>query len=192
MPSMMRRSVVMLASMAAPGRMAREDLTCELAVVGGGSAGLAAAIEAAKVGVAVSLFDENKKPGGQLFKQIHKFFGSKDFEEVPESKTLAPDIGKIKHTVCKAYKIEEPKLYVSKRGYFNEPRNVTIYLVRYLRNDTLRTIGKQFNIEKYSTVSSIEEKEKYEMKVDKGLKKRVQNLAARIINSQRQACSIYK
>lgn len=60
--------------------MAREDLTCELAVVGGGSAGLAAAIEAAKVGVAVSLFDENEKPGGQLFKQIHKFFGSKEHQ----------------------------------------------------------------------------------------------------------------
>ncbi len=24
------------------------------------------------------VFDENAKPGGQLFKQIHKFFGSKE------------------------------------------------------------------------------------------------------------------
>jgi len=60
--------------------MAREDLSCEVAVVGGGSAGLAAAIEAAKAGVAVSLFDENEKPGGQLFKQIHKFFGSQEHQ----------------------------------------------------------------------------------------------------------------
>jgi NADPH-dependent 2,4-dienoyl-CoA reductase/sulfur reductase-like enzyme len=50
----------------------------EFAVVGGGPAGLSAAIEAAKAGVNVTLIDENEKPGGQLFKQIHKFFGSKD------------------------------------------------------------------------------------------------------------------
>ncbi len=50
----------------------------EFAIVGGGPAGLSAAIEAARAGVDVTLIDENEKPGGQLFKQIHKFFGSKD------------------------------------------------------------------------------------------------------------------
>jgi len=50
----------------------------EFAVIGGGPAGLTAAIEAAKLGVEVTLIDENFKPGGQLFKQIHRFFGSKD------------------------------------------------------------------------------------------------------------------
>ncbi len=49
----------------------------ELAVVGGGPAGLSAAIEAAKYGVKVAIFDENERAGGQLFKQIHKFFGSR-------------------------------------------------------------------------------------------------------------------
>ena len=49
----------------------------ELAIVGAGPAGLSAAIEAAKAGVKVLLCDENPKAGGQLFKQIHKFFGSR-------------------------------------------------------------------------------------------------------------------
>ncbi len=49
----------------------------EVVVIGGGPAGLAAAIEAAKAGCQVLVIDENKKAGGQLFKQIHKFFGSK-------------------------------------------------------------------------------------------------------------------
>lgn len=48
----------------------------EIAVVGGGAAGLSAAIEAARAGSQVLLIDENERPGGQLFKQIHKFFGS--------------------------------------------------------------------------------------------------------------------
>lgn len=50
----------------------------DVAIVGAGPAGLAAAIEAARAGARVTLLDENAKPGGQLFKQIHKFFGSKE------------------------------------------------------------------------------------------------------------------
>ncbi|MCR5054797.1 MAG: FAD-dependent oxidoreductase, partial [Lachnospiraceae bacterium] len=50
----------------------------DLIIVGAGPSGLSAAIEAAKRGVHVVVFDENEKPGGQLFKQIHKFFGSKE------------------------------------------------------------------------------------------------------------------
>ena len=50
----------------------------DLIIVGAGPSGLSAAIEAAKRGIDVIVFDENEKPGGQLFKQIHKFFGSKE------------------------------------------------------------------------------------------------------------------
>jgi len=47
-------------------------------IIGAGPAGLAAAVEIAKAGGKVTLLDENNKPGGQLFKQIHKFFGSSE------------------------------------------------------------------------------------------------------------------
>lgn len=50
----------------------------DIVIIGAGPAGLGAAIEASKVGAKVLLVDENKLPGGQLFKQIHKFFGSKE------------------------------------------------------------------------------------------------------------------
>ena len=50
----------------------------EVLIIGAGPSGLSAAIEAAKRGLRVIVFDENEKPGGQLFKQIHKFFGSKE------------------------------------------------------------------------------------------------------------------
>lgn len=50
----------------------------EVAVIGAGPAGLCAALEAQKLGARVTLIDENALPGGQLFKQIHKFFGSKE------------------------------------------------------------------------------------------------------------------
>jgi sarcosine oxidase, subunit alpha len=49
----------------------------DVLVVGGGPAGLEAAIQAANQGAKVMLVDENQRLGGQLIKQTHKFFGSK-------------------------------------------------------------------------------------------------------------------
>lgn len=51
-------------------------LTTDILVIGSGPAGLGAAIEAARLGAKVLLVDENDRAGGQLYKQIHKFFGS--------------------------------------------------------------------------------------------------------------------
>lgn len=51
----------------------------DVAVVGGGPAGISAALFAAKLGVRVALIDENSKLGGQLVKQTHRFFGSEKY-----------------------------------------------------------------------------------------------------------------
>ncbi|OQB45966.1 MAG: Hydrogen cyanide synthase subunit HcnB [Synergistetes bacterium ADurb.Bin155] len=50
----------------------------EVLVIGGGPAGLSAALEAASLGCQVILVDGDLALGGQLIKQTHKFFGSKD------------------------------------------------------------------------------------------------------------------
>lgn len=51
-----------------------------------------------------------------------QYFTLKDFGEIPETKRPAPDVGKIKSLVCATYKIKEDDLYVTRRGFFNEPR----------------------------------------------------------------------
>ncbi len=48
----------------------------EVLVIGGGPAGLSAAVEAASHGCDVTLVDSDLALGGQLVKQTHKFFGS--------------------------------------------------------------------------------------------------------------------
>jgi thioredoxin reductase len=56
--------------------MHKRKVIADVAVIGAGPAGMSAAIQASDSGARVILIDENKLPGGQLFKQIHKFFGS--------------------------------------------------------------------------------------------------------------------
>lgn len=51
---------------------------CEVLIIGGGPAGLSAAISAARAGAQVTVLETNAKAGGQLVKQTHKFFGSKE------------------------------------------------------------------------------------------------------------------
>lgn len=48
----------------------------DIVVVGGGPAGLSAAINAASCGAKVIVIDRNSRLGGQLVKQTHMFFGS--------------------------------------------------------------------------------------------------------------------
>jgi len=59
-------------------RPAIPSLETDVAVIGAGPAGLSAAIYAAQMGAQVMIFDENNLPGGQLIKQTHMFFGSRE------------------------------------------------------------------------------------------------------------------
>lgn len=52
--------------------------TYDVLVVGGGPAGLCACAELSKCGIRTLLVDEGPTPGGQLVKQTHKFFGSRE------------------------------------------------------------------------------------------------------------------
>lgn len=112
------------------------------------------------------------------------FFSDKSHEEIPEAKILAPDAEKVLEVVGKFYKVGMDDLLRSRRGYFNEPRNVAIYLTRRLRGDTLKVVGEVFGINKNSTVSSSIDRMKYEMRRDKGVSLRVEKLVKSLTNSQ--------
>ncbi len=61
------------------GRVEDEEaLEADVLVIGGGPAGLSAALATAKYGLKTIVVNEHFKLGGQLLKQTHKFFGSKD------------------------------------------------------------------------------------------------------------------
>ena len=105
-----------------------------------------------------------------------KYYKVKFNEEIPESRALAPSMGKIKNVVCNAYHVDEEGLIVSRRGIANEPRNVAIYLMRHFTEETLERIGLEFNIKKYSSVGSVIERMRMQISKDKKLGKRIKEL----------------
>ncbi|RLB31608.1 MAG: transposase [Deltaproteobacteria bacterium] len=115
-----------------------------------------------------------------------RFFQQKLHREVPESKTLAPDIERIREVVAKAYRVNKEDLTRSKRGVFNEPRNVAIYLVRTLRGANLDEICREFHLSRHSSASSVIERTKNQIKVDRKLRRRVERIRSRVIRSARK------
>lgn len=115
-----------------------------------------------------------------------KFFDLKNYEEIPESRRLAPDVKRIMGEVCLFYGVDESELYPSRRGQYNEPRNIAIYLMRSLRCEGLKEIGDVFGIGKISSVSSVIQRVKEGIRNDKIIKERVEELTARMLKSQEQ------
>jgi hypothetical protein len=105
-----------------------------------------------------------------------KIFEQKRHIEVPESKRLSPDTNDIINAVCDLYGINKAQLHAPKRGTVNEDRNMSIYLLRYLRGDSLATIGKVFGVQSYSTVSSIIERFKVRTKTERKLIRKVDRI----------------
>ncbi|MFV0527866.1 MAG: FAD-dependent oxidoreductase [Lachnospiraceae bacterium] len=108
----------------------------DLIVVGAGPSGLSAAIEAAKRGLSVIVFDENEKPGGQLFKQTHKFFGSKEHrakvrgfnigKELLSEAAAAGVVAELNSTVIGLYEFNE--VTVSSKGAISHYKGDTVII----------------------------------------------------------------
>jgi putative transposase len=130
-------------------------------------------------------------------KKLTSFFGSRNFieeikttyqqlerYEIPQSKCLAPTITEIKKAVCRFYSVEKTELEQAKRGLVNEPRNVAVYLARKRCGLRLEEIGREFGLEKYSSVSSIVTRTANQLSQDKQLRNRVEKLSFELGKSQ--------
>ena len=112
------------------------------------------------------------------------FSAEKRHLEVPQSRSLAPEVQRIKEEVCRLYNVEEKTLMEARRGITNEPRNMAVYLMRNLRGDSLEQIGREFKMAKYSTVSSVIERTRDQISKNRKLKKQVETLKEGINMSQ--------
>jgi putative transposase len=113
------------------------------------------------------------------------YFGSKKPRDVPQAKYLEPTIKEIKQIVGSIYKVKPDRMLKLHRGFNNEPRDVAVYLVRNHTGKKLEEIGNEFNIDNYSTVSSIIVKIRDRRKVEGDLAKKIVQIEE-IIKGQRQ------
>ncbi|HML34447.1 MULTISPECIES: NAD(P)/FAD-dependent oxidoreductase [Sporomusa] len=100
----------------------------DIAIIGGGPAGLMAAIHAGKTGARVLLMERAGQFGGQLIKQTHKFFGSKseyagergiDIAELLIKEALAlPTVTAWNNTTVLGYYPEDSMLTAKHLGKF--------------------------------------------------------------------------
>ena len=63
---------------------------------------------------------------------------------------------------------------------------MAIFLTRRLRNDSLKQIGEQFKMHKYSSVSSVIERMKELIAEDRNLRERIEKLILLLNKSQEQ------
>jgi len=126
------------------------------------------------------------------------FFGSQNFvdwvkatyrqlqnhKEIPQSQHLAPTIAEIKMAVCQYYAVDQSQLEQTKRGHVNEPRNVAVYLARKRCGLRLDEIGQEFELLKYSSVSSIVTRTEKQLLQNKQFRNRIEEINQTLNKSQ--------
>jgi chromosomal replication initiation ATPase DnaA len=123
--------------------------------------------------------------GKQFVKWVKKIFIKDRRErEIPDSVYLTPNRSRIKAEVCETFQTQESDLLKTRRGVRNEPRDVAIYLIRMLRQEGLRDIGKEFGLGSYSSVSSAIDRVKSQMAKDHRFRLRVKEIMQNIKKSQ--------
>ena len=135
------------------------------------------------------VFEQNKLPSilgrDEFIDGLRdRFFERKTHKEVPESRVLAPEREKIKQVICRIYGVRVEDLLKSKRGTFNEPRSIAIYLTRQLRGENLAEICREYGLSKYSSASSVIERVGTKMSTDRQLRKRVAKIRQVLTKSQ--------
>ena len=106
----------------------------------------------------------------------HKYSGKTMRKEMPQSKALVPEKTEVERAVVKYYKLETEELLKSRRGNYNEARNVAIYLMRKHTGAALRDIGSHYGMNNYSSVGSVITRTKQEMVKNRNLRQRVEEV----------------
>ncbi len=127
------------------------------------------------------LFEGKKWPvffgDDDFLKQLkRKYFEDKRNPQIPESAELSPELWEIKKEVNSYYGVASAELIKSRRGQFNEPRNMAIYLVRMLRKDSLMDISAEFNLGGYSSASSVIQAMKRRLEKNRKMQMRYEGL----------------
>lgn len=137
----------------------------------------------------VSFYEKTNLPsmlGGKRFiKWVQAtFFQGKVDRDIPQTQHLAPDRRLIINAVCQFYSVSANTLTAIRRGVENEPRDMAIYLLRTVCGEPLMTIGAQFGMKRYSSVSSAVDRIKKKLATNQEIATRLGNISELIKKGQ--------
>lgn len=107
-----------------------ERLNVEVLIIGGGPAGLCAAIELGRLGIETLLIDDKDRLGGKLVLQTHKFFGS---VEDSWAGTRGFEIGHILEARLKEFPCVQVRLETTAVGVFSDGIVGAVQKNRYIK-----------------------------------------------------------
>lgn len=99
-----------------------------------------------------------------------------------------PDTDTILSAMARNYRREPKALTGIHRGMLNEPRDVAIYLIRTMRLEPLQHIGTIFHLNRYSSVSSVVDREKIRILKDRKIENRVKKISEDMLKGQTKTC----
>ena len=102
-----------------------------------------------------------------------KYFDKTIIKEMPQVKELFLDKSRIEKAACRFYQIEVDDLLKSRRGNYNEARNVAICLLWKHTGASLQDISSNFWMNSYSSVGSVIMRIKQAIAGDKKLQQRI-------------------
>ena len=119
----------------------------------------------------------------KIRKQLAK--GRMDYE-IPERKRQQrrASLKTIEDVVIKSYGISRQELLRKRRGHWNEPRNLAIYLGRMVGGCRLKEIGNRWGQLQYSSVSRMVDSVRRLMEKDRSFRQRVEGIERRILKSR--------
>lgn len=97
-----------------------------------------------------------------------------------------------KKTMRKLFRYLKEKDFLGCRAVTPEPRNVAVYLSRLLRGDRLDELGRDFDLKRYSSVSTVMERTKVQISKDRKLRQRVEKLKTVLTKSQPFNSSVHQ
>ena len=107
-------------------------------------------------------------------------------QEISGIAILSVDAKAVITVTCQVCSISEAELLTSRRGITNIPKDLAIYTLRRYSHKTLSEIGKDFNVNNYSTVSTSIERTKKILDADPHIRRIFDEIVSRLQVSQQQ------
>ncbi|MCX5848910.1 MAG: transposase [Deltaproteobacteria bacterium] len=104
----------------------------------------------------------------------HKYQDKTNIKDTPQVRELFQEKSKVEKAVSSAYQVKVEDLKKSRRGNYNEARNVAIYLMRKHTGASLSDIGSRFEMRSYSSVSSVVQRMQEALRRNINLRQRVE------------------